>query len=313
MESSLVSIAVALIDPNPHQPRKEFARTEIEELAQSIAVHGLIQPVLVHAAANGRFILHHGERRLRAFRHLEREAIPAIVKDAEVGDEELLVTALVENMQRVDMNPIEEARAILKLKKHGRTQSEIAQMLGISLRKITARLAWLDLAPEIQTLVAERKLPSDRKVSKAFSEIGSEEGQIALARKLAGEGRTIRSIVRATSIYAKLERGESVSGNYEISKNGYMKKKYHEKDPGRRRGKDRQAHAFFLVFGKDEVRLGCEEGLSERLLDAVQHVCAGCYLFEYDPELPCRECPLTKFLKELAKTAAETADEKVPA
>jgi ParB/RepB/Spo0J family partition protein len=304
MESSLVSIAVALIDPNPFQPRKEFARTEIEELAQSIAVHGLIQPVLVHAAENGRFILHHGERRLRAFRYLGLEAIPAIVKDAEVGDEELLVTALVENMQRVDMNPIEEARAIQKLKKHGRTQGEIAKMLGISLRKVSSRLAWLEMASEIQTLVAERKLPSDRRVSKAFSEIESSEGQIALARKLAGEGRTIRSIVRATSIYAKLERGESVSGNYEISQNGYLKKKYHEKDPGRRQGRNRQAHAFFLVFGKNEIRVGREEGLHDRLVDAVQGVCTGCYLFEYDPELPCQECPLTKFLKELV-------DEKV--
>ncbi len=155
------------------------------------------------------------------------------------------------------------------------------------------------MALEIQTLVAERKLPSDRKVSKAFSEIGGEEGQIALAKKLAGEGRTIRSIVRATSIYAKLERGESVSGNYEITDQGYLKKKYHEKDPDRRRGRNRQAHAFFLVFGKDEVTLGCEEGLHGRLLDAVQSVCTGCYLFEYDPELPCEECPLTKFLKEL--------------
>jgi ParB family chromosome partitioning protein len=292
---NLVSIAVDLIDANPQQPRLEFDGEEIENLAGSIDAHGLIQPIQVHAVAGGRFVLHHGERRLRAIRFLGRDVVPAIVKDAVAGDEELLITALVENMQRVDMNPIEEANAIAQLKKHGRTQEGISRLLGISSVTVSSRLAWLDFDSEIQELVAKRLLPSDRKVSRAFAEIESVEGQLALARKLSGAGRTIRSIERAASIYARLERGEDVLGNYNIESTGEMQRKYQEKEAGQRRGKDRLAHAIFLVYEDVQMKLD-DERLADKVTNAIQIVCRGCYLFEYDPDLPCQECPLTKFL-----------------
>lgn len=301
MNSNLTTIAVDLIDANPFQPREDFVDKELEELAGSIESHGLIQPILVHAAENGRFTLHHGERRLRAFKLLGKETIPAIVKAAEAGDEELLITALMENMQRVDMNPIEEAKGIAQLRDLGRTQEEIARALGISVNRISSRLRWLQFGPEIQALVAEKMLPSDRKVAKAFAGINSKEGRMALAMKLAGQGRTIKSIVRAASIYSSLEAGEKVSGNYQIGEDGHLRKKYQEKQSGRRRSKNGLSHAVAIVYDDQPMKLPAGDVLSELVMEAIDSVCTGCYLFEYDPDLPCMECPLTKMLGKLAE------------
>ena len=125
----VVQIAVALITPNPKQPRKHFDSEELEQLTASIKEHGVIQPLLVCPAnRDGIHMLIAGERRLRAAKGAGLKSVPAIIRD--VNTDDLAVLALVENVVRDDMSPVEEGDAYLDLRRKGKSNSEIARMIG---------------------------------------------------------------------------------------------------------------------------------------------------------------------------------------
>lgn len=195
MMNELREIAVGLIDRNPDQPRTVFDEVTLAELAESIKAHGVIQPVEVEATADGRFMLHHGERRLRAARMAGLTAIPAVVSGAR-NDEELLVRGLLENLHREDLNPIDEGNVFRSLSRMGWPQVRIARETGRSMPTVTGRLAWLELEPEVQRLVALGHLPRDGRLAEKLR-ILPEGVRVALAEKLAARAMSLNGCLKA--------------------------------------------------------------------------------------------------------------------
>lgn len=145
-------IEIALVKPNPFQPRKEFDAEKLEELATSIREHGVVQPILVRAKGEGYEIVA-GERRWRASRLAGLKSIPAVVR--EFSETEVMEIALIENLQREDLNPLEEAEAYDRLiKEFGATQEELAKRLGKSRPQITNTLRLLQLSSGLRQRVA---------------------------------------------------------------------------------------------------------------------------------------------------------------
>lgn len=150
-------LPVDVIVPNPFQPRKDFAPQELEELAESIRENGLVQPVIVRPGADGNYELVAGERRLRAAKLAGLAQIPVIVRT--VTDIESLEMALIENVQREDLNPVEEARAYEQLQNHFQlTQEEMAKKVGKDRSSLANTLRLLKLPSEILKLVENRRL-----------------------------------------------------------------------------------------------------------------------------------------------------------
>ncbi|HKZ01439.1 MAG TPA: ParB/RepB/Spo0J family partition protein, partial [Pyrinomonadaceae bacterium] len=148
-------VEVELIDASPLQPRTHFDQASLEQLAQSIETHGVVQPVVLRPK-NGRYELVAGERRWRAAKIAGLSRIPAVVRD--IRDKDLLELALIENIQREDLNPIEEAQAYKKLiETVGLTQESLADRVGRDRSYITNYLRLLRLPADIQRLVAEGK------------------------------------------------------------------------------------------------------------------------------------------------------------
>ena len=146
-------VAVADIEPNPDQPRTNFKQEEIEELAASIKKDGLLQPIVVRPMANGKYQIIAGERRWQACRYLKMEKMPVRIKDAD--EDKALELALIENIQRSDLNPIEEAYGYRRLmERMNLTQSEVAQVVSKGRSTIANALRLLEL-PEAQQLLFE--------------------------------------------------------------------------------------------------------------------------------------------------------------
>jgi ParB family chromosome partitioning protein len=151
-EQVLRDIPVDLITPNPRQPRRAFDEAALAELAESIRARGVLQPIVVRGLPGGRYELVAGERRLRAARMAELETIPAMVRDSDERDQ--LDIALAENMARVDLNPVEEARACAMLVEDlGLTKEEVGRRVGRSRVAISNLIRLLDLPEEALELI----------------------------------------------------------------------------------------------------------------------------------------------------------------
>lgn len=145
------------VAPNPHQPRARFDDAELGELADSIRAHGVLQPIVVRARVDGNYELVAGERRLRASRLAERATIPAIVRDTSDGDQ--LELALIENVQRADLNAIEEALAYRELiDRFGLSHEAVARRVGKSRVAISNALRLLELAPETRDAIVDGRI-----------------------------------------------------------------------------------------------------------------------------------------------------------
>ncbi|TLS35139.1 ParB/RepB/Spo0J family partition protein [Pseudalkalibacillus caeni] len=155
-DDAIKEVAVANLRPNPYQPRKTFDPEGIQELKKSIAEHGVLQPLIVRKSIKG-FEIVAGERRYRASKEAGLKVVPVIVK--ELTDQQMMEIALIENLQRENLNPIEEAQAYQKLMKEiGLTQEELAKRLGKSRPHLANFLRLLQLPEEVQTLIAEGNL-----------------------------------------------------------------------------------------------------------------------------------------------------------
>jgi ParB family chromosome partitioning protein len=156
-QAGLREVPVAAIVPNPHQPRTQFDETALEELAQSIREHGLLQPLLVTELASGDYQLIAGERRWRAASRAKLETVPVVVKEA--TPQQQLELALIENIQRADLDAIEEARAYRALAdEFALTHEQIAARVGKSRPLVTQMLGLLKLPPPIQELISNGTL-----------------------------------------------------------------------------------------------------------------------------------------------------------
>ncbi len=152
----LIMCPVDKIRPNPDQPRKAMEQEALKELAESIARQGLIQPLVVREAGGEEYQLIAGERRWRAARMAGLSAVPVVVKD--VSDDKMLELALVENIQRQDLNPLEEALAYRQLAEAGLTQAEIARRVGKNRATVANMLRLLSLPQDIQEDIAEGRI-----------------------------------------------------------------------------------------------------------------------------------------------------------
>lgn len=194
-EAEIRRVPVKAVVPNPLQPRRTFSDGELEELADSIRENGLLQPLVVRPAAEaeGRFELVAGERRFRAIKSLEWEDVPVLVREA--SDETLLVLALVENLQREALNPLEEAEGFQSLAdQFGMTQAEIARAVGKNRSTVANFLRLLKLPPSIKKLLEEGVLSMGH--ARALLAVDDDVRAAEIARKAAREGWSVREVER---------------------------------------------------------------------------------------------------------------------
>jgi ParB family chromosome partitioning protein len=188
-ETAILQLPVDAIARNPHQPRDHFDDEGIAELAASIAMHGVLQPIVVRVAANGGYELIAGERRLRAVRVAGLDTVPAVVRDSAGG--EPLELALVENIQRADLNAIEEAGAYRELiDRFSLTHEEVAQRVGKSRVAVSNALRLLELAPETRQAISDGRISEGH--GRALAAITVDELQRAVLRIVLDRGLSVR-------------------------------------------------------------------------------------------------------------------------
>ncbi|HBK85248.1 MAG TPA: hypothetical protein DDZ53_04360, partial [Firmicutes bacterium] len=182
------TVLLRLIDPNPFQPRREFDPDRLRELAQSIELHGVLQPVVLRRKGT-RYQLLAGERRCRAANMVGLEEIPALVKD--ITDAEMMELAIVENLQREDLNAIEEAYGYDQLiKQLGMTQEEVARRIGRSRPHVTNTLRLLQLPQTLQEFVSRETISAGH--ARALVGVVDPALQLELAALIIDKGLNVR-------------------------------------------------------------------------------------------------------------------------
>lgn len=195
------AVSVGAIDPNPNQPRSEFDDEALRELSASIKEFGILQPLLVRASGPGRFELIAGERRLRASKMAGLSEVPVMV--VETDDQGSLERAIVENIHRSNLNPIEEAAAYKQLMEDGGlTQEALGERLGRNRVTVTNTLRLLDLPGAIQRLLIDRKITAGH--GKALLGLESNPFQEKLARRVADEKLSVRETEDLVRRYASM-------------------------------------------------------------------------------------------------------------
>ncbi len=203
----LKKIAISDIQPNPLQPRKEFGPQELAELQQSLSAHGMLQPVTVRTSQAGRgYELIAGERRFRAATALGWKEIPALVKD--VDDSTLLALALIENLQRADLNPIEEAEGYKRLTvDFGMTQAQVAELVGKSRPTVANLLRLLELPEAVREMVQSGQLTAGH--VRALLALKDDSQILAAARNIVDRQLNVRDVessVRTTTRRPKRQK-----------------------------------------------------------------------------------------------------------
>lgn len=191
IDKNIQEIPVNQIDANPNQPRKAFNEETLKKLEQSIKKYGVVQPVIVRKKDNGNYELIAGERRLRAAKNAQLEKIPVVIK--EYNNRESAEIALIENLQREDLNPIEEGKAYESIiKKYDLTQEEMSQIAGKSRSYITNTLRLLTFPDAIQKLLQSKKLTTGQ--ARPLLALKTVAEQLKLAKKIVEEGLSARQV-----------------------------------------------------------------------------------------------------------------------
>ncbi|AZR74296.1 hypothetical protein BBF96_13320 [Anoxybacter fermentans] len=189
-KQNVIEINVADIEPNPYQPRKEFDPELLKELSDSIKEHGVIQPISVRRVGN-KYQLVAGERRLRATKMANLKTIPAIEKD--IDDKQMMEIALIENLQREDLSPIEEAMAYKQLiEQFGLTQEEVSQKVSKSRSAIANTIRLLNLPKKIQDYVSRETLSMGH--ARALLGLSNEEEMLKVCEICLKQGFTVRQL-----------------------------------------------------------------------------------------------------------------------
>lgn len=177
------------VEPNPEQPRQDFDPEELQALADSIGVHGILQPLTVREKNNGYYQIIAGERRWRAARMADLKEVPAIIIEAD--DKKATELALIENLQRQDLNPVEEALGYQSLiEDHGLTQEDAATRVGKSRPAVTNALRLLSLCPEVLERLRKGELTAGH--ARAILTIKNEKKQLEAAQKICALGLSVR-------------------------------------------------------------------------------------------------------------------------
>lgn len=187
-KSAILELNVNELDPNQQQPRKHFDEEKLEELAQSIRTYGIVQPIIVQRSGD-RYKIIAGERRYRAARLAGLSEVPVVIK--EYSEMEFMEVSLVENLQREDLNPIEEAQAMrMLMDEHSLTQDELSGRLGKSRSAVANTLRLLSLPEEVRMMVISGELSSGH--ARCLITLQSDHDKLALARKIVAQGLSVR-------------------------------------------------------------------------------------------------------------------------
>jgi len=251
-------IEVGLIEPNPYQPRQQFDQEKLEELAQSIAELGLLEPVLVRRTGET-YQLVAGERRVRAARMAGLTEVPALVR--EFGDLEMMQVALIENLQREDLNPIEEAEGYQRLiDEFGFTQSEAAEAVGKKRSSIANALRLLNLDEEEKELVRRGLLSVGH--AKVLLGVANKKKRAELAKKVVAEDLSVRQLEELVRRPQRVPRGTTRLKSPELVQL--------EEDLQRRFG-TKVTVSYRKGAGKISIEYYSDEEL-ERLLDLISKI-----------------------------------------
>ena len=198
-------VDIGKIYTNPNQPRKNFDKESLNELAESIKIHGLIQPIIVNEMSDGYMIIA-GERRFRAAKICGLKEIDAVVKN--YTNKQVAEIAIIENLQREDLNPVEVAKGIRQLmEEYGLTQEKVSERLGKSRSAIANSLRILNLYPEVLDLIEKGKISFGH--AKVLAAVTDYTTQIILAKKIAKDKLTVRDLEKEV---------ESILGNKKVKK-----------------------------------------------------------------------------------------------
>lgn len=224
--SGVRMIPVAAIRPNPQQPRKSFDEKALTELADSVRATGILQPLLVRERSDG-FELIAGERRLRAARLAGLAEVPALVRSDTEGAA-LLEYALIENLQREDLNPVEEAEGYRELiDRYAITQEEVAGKVGKDRATVANALRLLRLAPQVREWVRDGALSASH--GRAIAGLISHVDQIRLAERVIKEGLSVRAVEELTRAVEPIRRASRGKKNLAVSPQlGYMQDQLRE-------------------------------------------------------------------------------------
>jgi len=189
-QEAITEISIKEIRPNPYQPRKIFTEEAIEELKQSILEHGILQPIIVRKSIKGYEIVV-GERRFRAAKEAGLEAVPVVIR--ELSEQQMMELAVLENLQREDLTPIEEAAAYqMLMEKLSLTQEQLAKRLGKSRPHIANLIRLLSLPPKIQKLISDGKISMGH--GRALLGLRKKEKLPIIAEKTMKEGLNVRQL-----------------------------------------------------------------------------------------------------------------------
>lgn len=191
-KNTIVDISVDLIEANPMQPRQVFDHEGLEELIESIKVHGIIQPLIVTKTAEG-YQLIAGERRLRSAKVIGLNTVPCIIREA--GEQEKLELAIIENLQRKNLNPIEKALAYEKLMdEFSMSQEEVGKKMGVSRSVVANTVRFIELPGEVQRALADEKITEGH--AKVIAGLENEKKQLDFLKKIVQYNFTVRDAER---------------------------------------------------------------------------------------------------------------------
>lgn len=201
-----ITVKLSMIEPNRNQPRKDFKEEQLQELADSIKQYGILQPLLVQKRENY-YELIAGERRWRAAKLAGLKEVPVVIR--EYSQQESMEIALIENVQRADLNPIEEAQAYQRLmQEFGLRQEDIAQRVSKNRATITNSMRLLKLAAEVQQMLAEDRITGGH--ARALLAIEDPKIQVQLAEKIERDKMSVRDVERMVKLIARKPRAKTV-------------------------------------------------------------------------------------------------------
>jgi ParB family transcriptional regulator, chromosome partitioning protein len=201
IDGQVLDIDIGQVDTFQDQPRKKFDEEKLEELANSIKVHGVVQPIIVRKNGD-RFTIIAGERRYRASRIARLKSIPAIVKD--IDSKEQMEISIIENLQREDLNPLEEAAAIkLLMTQYNLNQEKVAERIGKSRSAIANTLRLLQLPEKVRLMVFEGHITSGH--AKCIGGLETDDDKIFVAKKAADDGMSVRETEKFVKKFNKIK------------------------------------------------------------------------------------------------------------
>lgn len=214
-KNSTVTLKISEIEPNRDQPRKDFDESALAELAHSISQHGVLQPLLVRPLIGGGYQIVAGERRYRACRMAGVTEVPVVIR--ELSDSETMELALIENLQRENLTPIEEAKGFgVLMDNYGMSQEEVSQVVGRSRSAVANSLRLLNLPKEISDMVERGEISAGH--GRTLLALGSEEEMINTAKLIAEKDLSVRQTEKLVkSINAEKEKGDKEDKQEKIS------------------------------------------------------------------------------------------------